>query len=87
MELTLPWNPPTDNTINQSMTTIIILKFGSLLDPNGRSLGEGDLWESVLSCVSRLPGWRTTSFGPRSDDQHGVVIVIGAYYHHLPPNV
>ncbi|KAL8684700.1 MAG: hypothetical protein Q9224_006179 [Gallowayella concinna] len=59
------------------LTTIIILDFASVPDSDGRPLGEAaTVWEQVLSSISELPGWKSTRWGPRSEQKHEIIIMI-----------
>ncbi|KAL8881428.1 MAG: hypothetical protein Q9198_001371 [Flavoplaca austrocitrina] len=61
------------------MTTIIILNFAPVLDSKGRPLEEAaEIWDHVLTSFSKLSGWKSTKSGPRTDDKHEIVLVIGA---------
>ncbi|KAL8990300.1 MAG: hypothetical protein Q9169_008156 [Polycauliona sp. 2 TL-2023] len=72
----LLWKPPRD-THGNSMTTILILDFASDLDPDGRPIGEAaKIWDRVMAFISKIPGWDSTKWGPRSDDKHGIVVLI-----------
>ena len=63
------------------MTTIVILEFKSFLDSDGCPLGEdATVLKGVLSSVAKLPGWDRTQWGPRTNDNHGVVVLISAQF-------
>ncbi|KAL8991620.1 MAG: hypothetical protein Q9169_007815 [Polycauliona sp. 2 TL-2023] len=84
MANSLLWKPPRD-THGNSMTTIMILDFASDLDPDGRPIGEAAIiWDRVLISLSKLSGWESTKWGPRSDDKHGIVALI-VWNFLLPP--
>ncbi|KAL8856349.1 MAG: hypothetical protein Q9178_007040 [Gyalolechia marmorata] len=54
----------------------MVLKFTLPLDADGWPLGEtAALWNRVLNSVSFLPGWRSTHWGPQSDDKHGLIVI------------
>ncbi|KAL8890669.1 MAG: hypothetical protein Q9192_005839 [Flavoplaca navasiana] len=85
MESSLLWAPIENHLC--LMTTIIILNFAPVLDSKGRPLGKAaEVWDNVLVSFSKLSGWKSTKWGPRTDDKHGVVLVIGASSIYTQPN-
>lgn len=74
----LLWTPPENHHLHL-MTTIIIFEFACSLDSDTRPLGDAaQVWDQVLNSISELPGWKSTKWGPQSDDKHRVVVIIGA---------
>lgn len=80
MATSLLWTPPENNPLHQ-LTTIVMLEFKSFLNSDGCPLDEAaTVLKGVLSSVSKLPGWDCTQWGPRSNEKHGVVVLISAQF-------